>query len=92
MKPFNKCPICSGELENKNVEKLLRGSGNTVSIQVSADVCTKCGERLYSEETVMSFEQIRNKLCNKEFTHFKTLGQSFTVDNSWTNQSIQPIM
>jgi rRNA maturation endonuclease Nob1 len=30
MKPFEKCPVCGGELETKQVEKLLRGGGNTV--------------------------------------------------------------
>jgi len=32
MRPFEKCPVCGGELENKHVEKLLRGSGNTMSM------------------------------------------------------------
>lgn len=26
MKPFEKCPVCGGELEAKRVEKLLRGA------------------------------------------------------------------
>lgn len=90
MKPFDKCPVCTGELRQKQVEKLLRGGGNTVSMKVSADVCLHCGERLYSEEVVKSFEKIRYKLRNQEFSHFKTLGQSFTVESSWPNEAIQP--
>ena len=90
MKPFDKCPVCAGSLETKQVEKLLRGSGNTVSMQVSAEVCTHCGERLYAEDVVRSFEEIRGKLRNQEFSHFKTLGQSFTVESDWHNQAIQP--
>ena len=36
MKPFEKCPVCGGKLENKHVEKLLRGSGNTMSMHFKA--------------------------------------------------------
>jgi uncharacterized protein with PIN domain len=28
MKPFEKCPMCGGELVEKEVEKLLRGTSN----------------------------------------------------------------
>lgn len=47
MIPFDKCPICSGELVEKEVEKLIRGGNNTAIIKVKAEVCTGCGERLY---------------------------------------------
>jgi YgiT-type zinc finger domain-containing protein len=90
MKAFEKCPVCGGDLENKQVEKLLRGGGNTVSMKVTADVCLHCGERLYAENVVKSFEEIREKLRKREFSHFKTLGQSFTVEKDWPNKSIQP--
>ena len=90
MKPFAKCPVCGGELETKQVEKLLRGGGNTISMQVIAEVCLHCGERLYTEDSVKSFEAIRAKLRKQEFSHFKTLGQSFTVAENWPNKDIQP--
>ena len=89
MKPFEKCPVCGGDLVVKLVEKLLRGGGNTVSLKVSAEVCLQCGERLYAEEVVKSFEKLRAKLLKQEFSHLKSLGQSFTVDESWPN-AIQP--
>jgi YgiT-type zinc finger domain-containing protein len=56
-KPFDKCPVCGGELEEKEVEKLLRGGVNTAIIRVRAEVCLHCGERLYSQETVRLFEE-----------------------------------
>jgi len=90
MKPFERCPVCGGELETKQVEKLLRGGGNTVSVKVSADVCLHCGERLYAEDVVRTFEEIRIKLQKQDFSHLKTLGQSFTVEKDWPNKSIQP--
>ena len=79
MKPFEKCPVCGGELVEKQVEKLLRGGVNTAVIKVKADVCLRCGERLYSEETVRHFEEIRRKLEQDDVSNFRRLGQSFQV-------------
>jgi YgiT-type zinc finger domain-containing protein len=53
MMPFNKCPACGGEMVEKDVEKLLRGGIHTAVLTVRAEVCLRCGERLYSQETVM---------------------------------------
>ncbi len=78
-KPFDKCPICGGELEEKVVEKLLKGGVNTAIIKVKAEVCLHCGERLYSQETVKRFEEIRRKLERKEVASFQPVGQSFEV-------------
>ena len=63
----------------KEVEKLLRGGGNTAAAKVRAEVCLHCGERLYSPETVRRFEQIRAKLEREEVAEFQPLGQSFEV-------------
>ena len=78
-KPFDKCPVCGGELEEKEVEKLLKGGVNTAVIKVRAEVCLHCGERLYSQETVRLFEEIRRKLERKEVAGFQPIGQSFKV-------------
>jgi YgiT-type zinc finger domain-containing protein len=78
-KPFDKCPVCGGELEEKEVEKLLRGGTNTAIIKVRAEVCLHCGERLYSQETVKRFEEIRRKLERKEVASFQPIGQTFQV-------------
>ena len=79
MKPFNKCPVCGGELVEKEVEKLLKGGIHTAVLKVRAEVCLRCGERLYSVETVRRFEQIRQKLERQEVAEFQPLGQSFQV-------------
>ena len=79
MKPFEKCPVCGGELEEKEVEKLLRGGVHTAIIKVLAEVCLRCGERLYSQETVKRFEEIRRKLERGEVSAFKPMGKSFQV-------------
>jgi len=90
MKPFEKCPVCGGELQTKQVEKMLRGDGNTVCVKVTADVCLHCGERLYSEDVVRTFEEIRYKLKKRDFSRLKTLGQSFTVEEGWPDKTVQP--
>lgn len=79
MKPFDKCPVCGGELAEKQVEKLLRGGVNTAVVKVRAEVCMHCGERLYSQETVRRFEEIRTKLERQETEGFRALGKSFEV-------------
>jgi YgiT-type zinc finger domain-containing protein len=79
MMPFNTCPICGGDMVEKEVEKLLRGGAHTAVLHVQAEVCLHCGERLYSEETVRRFEQIRLKLKQQDVAEFTLLGQSFQV-------------
>ena len=79
MMPFNRCPLCGGEVIEKEVEKLVRGGNHTAVVHTSAEVCTLCGERLYSKAAITHFEQIRSKLANHDFSDFQPMGQSFTV-------------
>ena len=90
MMPFEKCPICGGDLEEKEVEKLLRGGDHTAVLKVQAEVCLHCGERLYAEETVRLFEQIKNKLKRQQLSDLIPLGQLFTVDRSRPNKASAP--
>ena len=76
MIPFSKCPVCGGEVVEKDVEKLIRGGVHTAVLTVRAEVCLHCGERLYSQETVRRFEQVRAK---QEVGGFRPLGRSFQV-------------
>ncbi|XHX76957.1 MAG: YgiT-type zinc finger protein [Stenomitos frigidus ULC029] len=79
MNAFQQCPLCGGELVEKDVQKLLRGGLHTAALRVKAEVCLECGERLYSEETVRHFEDVRQKLKNQQTEEFIPLGQSFQV-------------
>lgn len=79
MKPFSRCPVCGGEVTEKEVEKLLRGGVNLAAVTVRAEICLHCGERLYSRETVGRFEEIRDKLASQEIAEFDLLGRSFQV-------------
>ncbi len=77
MMPFEQCPVCGGEVMEKQVEKLLRGGAHTASITIRAEVCLRCGERLYSEETVQSFQRIRDKLKRDDIKDFQPMGRFF---------------
>ena len=79
MMPFQKCPACGGEMIEKQVEKLLRGGNDTAVLTVAAEVCLHCGERLYPEETVRSFEQIRANLEHSQTDNFEPLGKAYRV-------------
>lgn len=75
--PFEKCPVCGGELVEKVVEKLLRGGADTAVMKVNAQVCLRCGERLYPAETVRRFEAIRSQLERHDTSGLEPLGKSF---------------
>ncbi len=79
MIPFNKCPVCGGEMKEKEFEKILKGGNNTAILKIKAEVCLHCGERLYSKETINIFENIRKKLENQEVSEFLALGKSYQI-------------
>lgn len=79
MKPFDKCPVCGGELAEKQVEKILRGGNHTAILTVPAEVCLNCGERLYAPEVIKRFEEIRSKLEREEIADFQPVGRAFQV-------------
>ena len=74
-----KCPVCGGKLKTKTVEKILRGGENTAVLEVEAEVCTRCGERLYSQETIEKFENIRERLKDGDVDQMKPMGRVFRV-------------
>jgi YgiT-type zinc finger domain-containing protein len=79
MTPFNQCPVCGGELVEKEVQKLLRGGVHTAIVRVRAEVCLSCGERLYTQAVVRQFEEIQGKLARQETADFVLVGQAFQV-------------
>ena len=79
MIPFEKCPVCGGEVVRKRAEKLLRGGVNLATVTVEAEVCLHCGERMYSTDTIRSFGQIRSKLELQQVEEFEPIGKSFRV-------------
>ena len=79
MMPFEKCPVCGGELAPKEMEKVIRGGVNTAVLRACAEVRLRCSERLYSQETVRRFEGIKSKLERQKTSEFQAVGVAFTV-------------
>ena len=75
--PFEQCPVCGGEMIEKEVEKLVRGGDHTAVLKANAEVCLHCDERRYSQETVAQFDEIRTKLEQGDVADFVPVGQSF---------------
>ena len=79
MKLFEKCPVCGGDLIEKEVEKVLKGGTNTAIIRVTAEVCLHCGERFYAPENISRFEDIRKKLADEDVSEFESIGKTYQV-------------
>ena len=80
MTPFEQCPVCGGdESSTGRYKKLLRGGRHAASITVPAEICLRCGERLYSVDVVKRFEEIRTKLERQDTEEFQPIGQAFEV-------------
>ncbi len=79
MTSFERCPVCGGSLVEKEVEKVIRGGANTAVLKVCAEVCLRCGERLYSQETVRRFEGIKSKPERQDASEFQAVGAAFKV-------------
>ncbi len=77
--PFEQCPVCGGNLEEKEVEKILRGGTDTAVVKVHAEVCTHCGERLYSKDDIQRFDEIRKKLEQHQTKGFHQKGKFYEV-------------
>jgi len=82
MNTFAKCPTCGGPVAEKAVEKIVRGGNNTAILHVTADVCTHCGERMYSVETVRRFEHIRDQLARDDVKELLPVGHSYELARS----------
>ncbi len=74
---FEVCPVCGGELVEKQVEKLLRGGSEMAALEVDALVCLHCGERLYPQDTVRRFERIRSDLARGDTEGLTPVGTSY---------------
>ncbi len=57
------CSICGGEMVDKSVDVVDTINGKLVVIRgVSAEVCMRCGERLYSQGELKKMEKLREKI------------------------------
>ncbi len=80
MTPFDKCPVCGGEIVEKEVEKILRGGNLTEIVKAQAEVCLRCGERLYAPNVVKRFKKIRSKLQKEQMTSRQSTARGRLLD------------
>ena len=72
---LSKCVRCgSSDLEDKKVEKLVRGGDDVAVLRVQATVCHHCGERYLPNETIRAMEQTRYDLEEGKMSRFRALG------------------
>ena len=73
---LSKCMRCgSVDLEDREIEKLVRGGDDVAVLRVQATVCHHCGERYLPNEAVRSLEQARHDLAEGKVSRFRPLGR-----------------
>ena len=73
---LSKCMRCgSADLEDRVVEKLVRGGDDVAVLRVQATVCRHCGERYLPHETVRSLERARHDLAEGKVSQFRPMGR-----------------
>jgi YgiT-type zinc finger domain-containing protein len=82
MRYIKKCPHCSGEIIEKNVTEVLYGGIHTAFLTVTAGICLRCGERLYTPEIIRQFEEIESKLEHHDVSDFQQVGKSFQIGSA----------
>jgi len=76
---LSSCARCgSSDLEDRDVEKLVRGGNDVAALRVRATVCHHCGERYLSLDAVRALEQARRDLAEGKLTRFRSLGHVVT--------------
>jgi YgiT-type zinc finger domain-containing protein len=76
---LSRCARCgSSDLEDKEVEKLVRGGDDVAALRVRATVCHHCGERYLPVDAVRALDQARRDLAEGKLTRFRTLGHVVT--------------
>ena len=66
VKKVGKCPICGGRTTMKRVDVTESAGKRLVLIKkVEAEVCSQCGERMYSESTMQKLDSLMRKVKAK---------------------------
>lgn len=74
------CPICgSDQIETENIMHIVRGGNNAALLEVKAEVCQRCHEKIFTAKQVEYFDEIRNKLKNEDTAKFTQIGKYFRV-------------
>lgn len=79
MKVSRTCPVCSGKLIEKDVEKFLRSNGDIAILRVKAEVCINCGSKLYTPRVIARFAEVKRKLKKRQTQDFNLIGKSYEI-------------
>lgn len=72
----SKCFRCgSTEIEDRQVEELVRQGAYVVALRLVAGVCGRCGERYLQRDDVTAIEDVRCKLERGELAGFRVAGE-----------------
>ena len=73
---LSECLRCgSNDLEDREVEKLVRVGDDVVALLVRATVCRHCGERYLAQHAIGALERVRRDLEQGEVGRFRALGR-----------------
>jgi YgiT-type zinc finger domain-containing protein len=80
---LSRCTRCGAtDLEDREIEKLVRGGNDVAALRVRATICLHCGERYFPEEAIRAIEQVRRDLSDGKVSGFQTLGRLLTPQPS----------
>lgn len=65
----------SVDLEDREVEKLVRGGDDVAVLRVQATVCHHCGERYLPSAAIRLLEEARHDLVDGKVSRFRPLGR-----------------
>lgn len=73
---LSRCVRCgSDEIEDRQVEKLVRGGDDVVALRVPATVCHHCGERYFPADAIRVLDEARRDLAEGRVSRFRPLGR-----------------
>lgn len=73
---LSKCVRCgSHDLDDRDVEKLVRVVDDVAALRVRVTVCLHCGERYFASEAVASLDAARRDLEQGKVSGFRALGR-----------------
>ena len=57
------CSLCGGKMTDRSVDVVDTVGGRLVILRgIAAEVCVRCGERVYSEVEMRKMEELRGKI------------------------------
>jgi YgiT-type zinc finger domain-containing protein len=72
---LSKCFRCgSSDIEERTVEELVRQGQYVVALRLSANVCSRCGERYLERDDVKMIEDVRQRLDRGDLEGFRVTG------------------